>query len=61
MCEIEREREERPTPFIKSLFYTNSYTDCVQYGILIGIGISLLLLLYPMARPKLRVSSSQSE
>ena len=29
-----------------------------QYGILIGIGISLLILLYPLARPNMTVSSS---
>ena len=38
--------------------YLKSYAHYVQYGILIGIGISLLLLLYPMARPKLKVSAS---
>ncbi|KAK7501491.1 hypothetical protein BaRGS_00007295, partial [Batillaria attramentaria] len=31
-----------------------SLTVGIEYGILIGIGLSLLLLLYPMARPKLK-------
>ena len=32
-----------------------------QYGILIGIGISLLILLYPIARPNMTVSLLDQE
>ncbi|PVD37444.1 hypothetical protein C0Q70_00034 [Pomacea canaliculata] len=45
--------------FIHVVTFILSFVIGIEYGILIGIGLSLLLLLYPMARPKLQVSRRQ--
>ncbi|XP_070180155.1 sodium-independent sulfate anion transporter-like [Littorina saxatilis] len=42
--------------FVHIVTFVCSLCVGIEYGILIGIGISVLLLLYPMARPKLKVS-----
>ncbi|KAL8588953.1 hypothetical protein ACOMHN_065735 [Nucella lapillus] len=46
--------------FIHVVTFVCSLTVGIEYGILIGIGISVLLLLYPMARPKLRVTTEKN-
>ncbi|KAL5017931.1 hypothetical protein ScPMuIL_003653 [Solemya velum] len=38
------------------LTFVSSFLIGIEYGILVGVGISLLILLYPMARPKTKVS-----
>lgn len=40
---------------IHLITFVCSLTVGIEYGILIGIGLSVLLLLYPMARPKINV------
>lgn len=40
--------------------FITSFVVGIEYGILIGIGISLLILLYPIARPKLTVDYSDT-
>ncbi|XP_076444459.1 sodium-independent sulfate anion transporter-like isoform X2 [Babylonia areolata] len=46
--------------FVHVITFICSLTVGIEYGILIGIGICLLLLLYPMARPKLRVTNEKN-
>ncbi|XP_076459235.1 sodium-independent sulfate anion transporter-like isoform X2 [Babylonia areolata] len=46
--------------FIHLVTLVGSLCVGIEYGILIGIAVSLLLLLYPMARPQLKVKVQQN-
>ena len=41
------------------LTFISSLCIGIEYGIMVGIGISLIMLLYPMARPKIRATQSE--
>lgn len=41
------------------LTFISSLCIGIEYGIMVGVGISLIMLLYPMARPKIRATQSE--